>query len=91
MKYENLKDAISQLEMPNYQTKDGFHSLKNNSAFIQLKELAEIHNITLANPNADVIEDLKSITNNYQVINGLYVISKNELDVLIQHLESLSV
>ena len=91
MKYENLKDVISQLEMPNYQTEDGFHNLKNNSAFIQLKEFSEIHNITLANPNADVIEDLKSISNNYQVINGLYVISKNDLDVLIQHLESLSV
>jgi len=41
-----------------------------------------------ANPNSSVIEELKSISNNYQVLNGQYVISKNVLDVFIQHLES---
>jgi len=90
-KYQTLKEAISQLELPNYQTEDGFHNLKNNSAFLQIKELSAVHNLDLSNPNSSVIEELKSISNNYQVLNGQYVISKNVLDVFIQHLESQSV
>ena len=36
----------------------------------------------------ELIEALKIMSNEYQVLNGQYVISKNVLDVFIQHYES---
>jgi hypothetical protein len=36
----------------------------------------------------EVIEELKKMSNNYQVLDGQYVISKNVLDVFIEYLES---
>jgi hypothetical protein len=36
-----LKLIVEQLELCNYQTKDGLHDLKDNSAFHALKELAQ--------------------------------------------------
>lgn len=41
LKYKNLKEIIEQLECCHYVTADTFHELSNNTAFIQLKELAE--------------------------------------------------
>ena len=39
-KYDTLQKIVDQLEFCNYQTKDGLHSLKDNSAFIVLKKRA---------------------------------------------------
>lgn len=78
--YETLKEIIDQLEKPNYQTKDGLHDLKDNAAFIQLK-------VEGCPSFRKVIEGLKSMSNNYQVLNGQYVISKTVLDIFINHLE----
>jgi len=94
-KYETLKEIIEQLELPKYQTKDELHVLTDNTAFKQLKELAQVNNLCLSNvsgslqsvPN-DVIEDMKSMSNNYQVINTCYVIPKRVLDIFIEYLES---
>ena len=36
----------------------------------------------------EMIEELKSMSNNYQVLNDQYIISKNVLDVFIEHIES---
>jgi hypothetical protein len=33
----------------------------------------------------EIVEDLETMSNNYQVLNGCYVISKNVLDVFIEH------
>lgn len=78
--FNTLQDIINQLEKPNYQTEDGLHHLVNNAAFIQLKELG-LHNMN------EVIEDLKSMSNNYLVCNQSYVIPKSVLDMYIEHLE----
>jgi hypothetical protein len=34
--YETLQSIVDQLEFCEYQTKDGFHELKTNAAFIAL-------------------------------------------------------
>ncbi len=91
--YETLKEIIEQLELPNYQTKDGLHKLSDNAAFKQLKSLMQVNNLCLSNVSGslltinDLIEDLKSMSNNYQVLNGQYVISKNVLDIFIEQIE----
>jgi hypothetical protein len=36
----------------------------------------------------EIIDNLKIMSNNYQVLNGQYVISKNVLDVFIENYES---
>jgi len=79
-RFNTLPEIIEQLEKPNYQTEDGLHNLVNNAAFVQLKELG------LPNMN-EVIEDLKSMSNNYLVCNQSYVIPKSVLDMYIEHLE----
>jgi len=43
--YETLQECIKQLEKCDYQTVDGLHSLKMNTAFIQLKEYVELNYI----------------------------------------------
>ena len=78
-RFNTLPEIIEQLEKPNYQTEDGLHNLVNNSAFIQLKELGL--------PSMDeVIDDLKSMSNNYLVCLESYVIPKSVLDMYIEHL-----
>lgn len=79
-RFNTLPEIIEQLEKPNYQTEDGLHNLVNNAAFVQLKELG------LPNMN-EVIDDLKSMSNNYLVCNQSYVIPKSVLDMYIEHLE----
>jgi len=80
-RFDTLQEIVKQLEMPNYQTSDGLHELKHNAAFTQLK--------VEGCPSAKkIIEELKTISNNYQVINGQYVISKNVLDVFIEYADS---
>jgi hypothetical protein len=79
--FETLKEIVEQLKMPNYQTKDGLHDLEDNAAFKQLEYMAEINHVP-----TDIIGDLKSMSNNYIVLNGQYVISKNVLDLFIEHL-----
>ena len=79
-RFNTLPEIIEQLEKPKYQTEDGLHNLVNNAAFVQLKELG------LPNIN-EVIEDLKSMSNNYLVCNQSYVIPKSVLDMYIEHLE----
>ena len=80
-RYDTLQEIIEQLEMPNYQTEDGLHNLKDNAAFTQLK-------IEGCLSSKKIIEELKIISNNYQVLNGQYVISKNVLDVFIEYADS---
>lgn len=80
-RFDTLSDIIAQLEMPNYQTSDGLHELKNNTAFIQLK-------VEGCPSSKKIIEELKNISNNYQVLEGQYVISKNVLDVFIEYVDS---
>jgi hypothetical protein len=46
--YETLKEVIEQLELPNYQTKDGLHNLSDNAAFKQLKALMQVNNLCLS-------------------------------------------
>jgi|GEM_PF-3844157 len=79
-RYNTLQEIIEQLEKSNYQTEDGLHYLANNAAFVQLKELG------LPNMN-EIIDDLKSMSNNYLVCNQSYVIPKSVLDMYIEHLE----
>jgi len=93
--YETLKEIIKQLELPDYQTKDELHKLTDNEAFTQLKALAQVNNLCLSNVSGslqsvpiDVIEDLKSMSNNYQVISECYVIPKSVIDIFIEYLES---
>lgn len=76
----NIKDIVGQLEKPNYQTKDGLHNLKDNAAFVSLKDIAD--------NSIDMIQELKQIVNSYTVINGDYVIKKTILDAFIEELES---
>ena len=80
-KYNSMQEVIQQLEKPNYQTEDGLHSLKDNAAFVQLKEVNQIIPLQM-------IEELKHMSNNYQVLNGQYVISKHVFDYLIDHFEN---
>jgi hypothetical protein len=80
-RFDTLQEIIEQLEMPNYQTKDGLHELKDNAAFAQLK-------VEGCPSSKKIIEELKMISNNYQVLEGQYVISKNVLDVFIEHVDS---
>ena len=42
---KNLKQIVEQLEKCNYQIEDGLHKLEMNSAFIDLKKLAELEQI----------------------------------------------
>jgi len=81
-KFKSTKEIIEQLELPDYQTQDGIHKLKDNAAFIQIKEEIKIL--------PEIISELKNMANNYQVLNGQYVISKNLLDVFIEHFDSKS-
>lgn len=37
---------------------------------------------------AEIIDELKSMVNNYVVLNGQYVIPKSVLDIYIEHLET---
>ena len=78
--FNTLKDIVDQLELPKYQTEDGLHSLSDNAAFVQLKNMS-------TGTTTNVIDGLKNMSNNYQVLNGQYVISKNVLDYFIAHLE----
>lgn len=82
-KYETLKEIVEQLKTPNYQTKDELHELKNNAAFKQLEHMAEINHVPI-----DVIDDLRNMSNNYQVVSQCYVIPKSVLDIYIEYLES---
>ncbi len=82
--FETLPQIIAQLEMPDYQTKDGLHRLIDNAAFVQLKIPNEIRRLVLS----DIIEKMKWLSNNYQVLNNQYVISKNVFDVFIEEIES---
>ena len=85
--YKTLKEIIEQLEMPGYQTSDGLHKLTDNAAFKQLKELERLRDLLQVLSIApDIIEELKTMSNNYQVLNGQYVISKNILDFYIEYL-----
>jgi len=92
--YETLKELIEQLEFPNYQTKDGLHNLSDNAAFKQLKALAQVNNLCLSNVSGSlptvnaIIDEMKAMSNNYQVLNEQYVISKSVLDVFIEHIEA---
>ena len=79
-RFNTLPEIIEQLEKPNYQTEDGLHNLVNNAAFVQLKESG------IPSMN-EVIEDLKSMSNNYIVCLQSYVIPKSVLDMYIEHLE----
>jgi hypothetical protein len=81
IRFDTLKEIIEQLEKPNYQTKDGLHELKMNAAFAQLK-------VEGCPSSKKIIEELKIISNNYQVLNGQYVISKTVLDVFIEYADS---
>ena len=83
-KFETLSQIIDQLEMPNYQTKDGLHRLVDNAAFIQLKTPDEANRLLLS----EVIEKMKWLSNNYQVLNEQYVISKHVFDAFIEEIES---
>lgn len=83
-KFETLSQIIEQLEMPNYQTKDGLHRLVDNAAFIQLKTPDEANRLLLS----EVIEKMKWLSNNYQVLNEQYVISKHVFDAFIEEIES---
>ena len=40
-KYDTLQKIVDQLEMTEYQSKDGMHFLANNVAFLKLKNLAK--------------------------------------------------
>ena len=80
-RFDTLQEIIEQLEMPNYQSKDGLHELKHNAAFTQLK-------VEGCPSTKKIIEELKTISNNYQVLNGQYVISKNVIDVFIDYADS---
>jgi hypothetical protein len=80
MKYNSISEVINQLEKPNYVTEDGLHALKDNAAFVQLRDVCKII-------PTEIINELKMLSNNYQVLNGQYVISKNVLDVFIQSIE----
>jgi predicted DNA binding protein len=71
----NLQQIIDQLEKCDYTTKDQLHDLKMNTAFIELKKMAENEN--------SVIEQLRQMSNSYKVENGKYVIYKWELDNFI--------
>ena len=82
--FETLPQIIEQLEMPDYQTKDGLHRLVDNAAFVQLKDKGEVSRLVLS----EVIEKMKWLSNNYQVLNDQYVISKNVFDVFIEEIES---
>ncbi|MDD2285466.1 MAG: hypothetical protein PHQ11_08725 [Paludibacter sp.] len=83
-KFETLSQIIEQLEMPNYQTKDGLHRLVDNAAFIQLKTPDEANRLLLS----EVIEKMKWLSNNYQVLNEQYVITKHVFDAFIEEIES---
>ncbi|NLH45603.1 MAG: hypothetical protein GX451_05700 [Acholeplasmataceae bacterium] len=83
-KFETLPQIIEQLEMLNYQTADGLHKLVDNAAFIQLKNKGEACNLLLS----EVIERMKWLSNNYQVLNEQYVISKHVFDAFIQEIEA---
>ena len=53
-KYKNLKEIIKQIEMSKYECIGGY--LKNNIAFIQLKEFAETNNINLCSSSLKLEE-----------------------------------
>ena len=83
-KFETLSQIIEQLETPNYQTEDGLHRLVDNAAFVQLKTPDEASKLLLS----EVIEKMKWLSNNYQVLNEQYVISKHVFDAFIEEIES---
>lgn len=85
MKFNSLAEIVEQLEMPDYKTQDGIHNLKDNAAFIQLKELKTPNIINYNN----IIEDLKDISNKYMVCNQSYVIPKSVLDIYIDYLDNI--
>lgn len=92
--YRTLKELIEQLELPKYQTKDELHKLTSNAAFKQLKALAQVNNLCLSDvsgllPLENTIEELEQISNNYEVIDGCYVIQKHTFDAYIESLAAL--
>jgi len=92
--YETLKELIEQLELPNYQTKDELHKLTSNAAFKQLKALSQVNNLCLSDvsgllPLENTIEELEQMSNNYEVVDGCYVIQKHTFDAYIERLEAL--
>jgi hypothetical protein len=86
--FETLADAIQQLESVNYQTPDGLHRLCDNSAFVQIAEFSKICRVPISKTGLNLIELLSNLSNNYTVIDGNYVIYKNDLDEFIQNLKA---
>lgn len=92
--YETLQELIEQIELPLYQTKDGLHELTDNAAFKQLKTLAQVNNLCLSGvsgllPLENTIEELEQMSNNYEVVDGYYVIQKHTFDAYIESLKAL--
>lgn len=69
--YETLQDCIEQIEMSDYECEGGY--LKNNVAFIRLKEMAQVNNLNLPVVSGSLPEKMFNLKLHEGIITGFNI------------------
>ena len=74
----NIKEILEEVQIQCH--KDNCQSVKNIALLAMEKAIEEHKNF--------IVEKLENLSNNYEVVSGLYLIQKHTLDHFIENLES---
>ena len=77
----NLKEILEEVQIQCH--KDNCQSVKNIALLAMEKAIEEHKNFIV-----EKLEKLENLSNNYEVVSGLYLIQKHTLDHFIENLES---